>query len=339
MTEADFDKQVLEIGLAQKAAARNINQRLLGMLVDREVMCDAARSAGLSAEAEASYTKLKSDKRFQQELKQMRMSDEQVKEEVIKAELMRLITEKVQKGVHPSDRDITSAYSANLNQFKHGERIKLAQIVVAAPQQDSPFGQAVATQLKKKNPGLTPADLDLKVKVTMQQLNQRAVDLLQRALKGEDFAKLANENTDDPMAAATKNGGDLGYQEMSQTTPDFAKKIAPLKPGQVCPEVIVTPLGFHIMKLVDRQPAGATPLAEVKDDIVKALTANQQKLATLKWLQTERAKAKIVIAPEFKDYIAGKGKATTTETASKDKAKATETASKAKPKVTASKPD
>jgi parvulin-like peptidyl-prolyl isomerase len=109
----------------------------------------------------------------------------------------------------------------------------------------------------------------------------------------------------------------MAPQDLAQTDKDFAAKMATIKPGQVYPELIVTPLGFHVMKLIERQPPGPAPLAEVKEGLTQLVTQNQQRMALLKWLQKERSKAKIQVAPEFKDYIAGKNKPKSTTTASK----------------------
>lgn len=76
---------------------------------------------------------------------------------------------------------------------------------------------------------------------------QRAEDLLQRALDGEDFAQLATEYSEDPVSAV--NGGDLGWQTEGNFVPQFDQAIFyDLKVGQISPELVESQYGYHIIK-------------------------------------------------------------------------------------------
>lgn len=74
----------------------------------------------------------------------------------------------------------------------------------------------------------------------------------ERIGKGEDFATLARETSEDPSAAA--NGGNLGYFTAMQMVFPFEDAAYKLQPGEVS-EPVRTRFGYHIIKLHNRQPA------------------------------------------------------------------------------------
>jgi parvulin-like peptidyl-prolyl isomerase len=80
---------------------------------------------------------------------------------------------------------------------------------------------------------------------TKDEAKKRAEQLLAKARKGDDFAQLARENSDDPTAKA--RGGDLGSFDRNMMVKEFADPAFALKPGQVS-AVVETDFGFHIIK-------------------------------------------------------------------------------------------
>jgi len=84
------------------------------------------------------------------------------------------------------------------------------------------------------------------------QKKAKAQEILDRAKNGEDFAKLANEFTQDPGNKGPK--GDLQgglYKDVhkGQMVPAFEQAALALEPGQVAPELVPSDFGFHIIKL------------------------------------------------------------------------------------------
>lgn len=76
----------------------------------------------------------------------------------------------------------------------------------------------------------------------------KAKSLLDRIKNGEDFAKIAEENSDDP-ATKTK-GGDLGFFDRRRMVQPFDSAAFMLKKGQVS-GLVKTAFGWHIIKLTD----------------------------------------------------------------------------------------
>jgi parvulin-like peptidyl-prolyl isomerase len=100
---------------------------------------------------------------------------------------------------------------------------------------------------------------------------------------GEDFATLAAENSEDE---ATKlRGGDLGYFSATRMPPDFVAAAARLRPGEIS-RPIRTRLGFHIIKLIDVQPARQKTFDEARNDIAIEL-ANQKRATAIQRLMVD----------------------------------------------------
>ena len=74
---------------------------------------------------------------------------------------------------------------------------------------------------------------------------QRARDVLFRVQKGEDFAALAREYSEDRNTA--KNGGRLPLVNRGQMVPEFEEAAFSLRPGQA-PAIVETKFGFHVVK-------------------------------------------------------------------------------------------
>ncbi len=75
--------------------------------------------------------------------------------------------------------------------------------------------------------------------------------VMQKLKNGEDFAKLAEEYSDD--TGSKKNGGDLGYFSRRMMVKEFDEAAFNLKPGQIS-DIVQTNFGFHIIKLTDQKP-------------------------------------------------------------------------------------
>ncbi len=87
---------------------------------------------------------------------------------------------------------------------------------------------------------------------------EKAQGILDRVKKGEDFAKLAKEFSDDP--GSKDNGGQYPGKDVEHFVPPFKLTVAKLAPGELSNELTETDFGWHVIK---RDPA-------TKDDIAKA---------------------------------------------------------------------
>jgi peptidyl-prolyl cis-trans isomerase SurA len=86
-------------------------------------------------------------------------------------------------------------------------------------------------------------------------LQAKAEAVLKEAQSGDDFAKLAKQNSQDTDAA---KGGDLGFRTQGSLPAGVVSAVATLRPGQVVPQLIRTDGGFEIIKLVERRSGQGT---------------------------------------------------------------------------------
>ncbi|MES2937505.1 MAG: peptidylprolyl isomerase [Pseudomonadota bacterium] len=89
-------------------------------------------------------------------------------------------------------------------------------------------------------------------------LRAKAQLLLQRARGGEDFAKLARENSDAPGAAGS--GGQIGMRTADRLPPVFLEAVRRLPQGGVS-DVVRSAAGFHIVKVLEKHQLGLPGLA------------------------------------------------------------------------------
>jgi peptidyl-prolyl cis-trans isomerase SurA len=92
----------------------------------------------------------------------------------------------------------------------------------------------------------------------LEQQRSRAIDVVKRLRGGADFAQVAAVYSDAPDAL---RGGAMGWRAQDRLPELFVEALAKLQPGEVS-DVLRSPAGFHVLKLVDRR--GAASLHEVE---------------------------------------------------------------------------
>jgi peptidyl-prolyl cis-trans isomerase D len=97
----------------------------------------------------------------------------------------------------------------------------------------------------------------------LEAAKKKAEGILERIKKGEDFAKLAKEFSDDP--GSKDKGGQYPGEQVENFVPEFKKSVEGLKPGELDQKLVQTSFGFHIIK---RDPA-------TKEDIAKGFKATK----------------------------------------------------------------
>jgi parvulin-like peptidyl-prolyl isomerase len=303
ITEAQFDKEISDIALAMKMGNVLLQQNLLNDLINRELLVVAGKASGLETQAMNRYLVAKRAPTYDAVLKLTGLTGQQMKNELVNTELSMLMAEKLASKSKGNDAQAKQFYDKNKNLFKHPERIRMSQILVAAPNQDMGNIKSVRSQIAKAKPKATKEELDKMTQQADYQLRMRAQEVLVKATAGDDFASLANVYTDDMKAKAGKTGGDLGYRDHSQIEPEIVKAIWPLKAGSVYPGLVHSNLGYHILKVTGRQPAGYVSFAEAKPALNQLIARQQAQKVVNDWLQKKRLLVNIDFSPEFAQAI------------------------------------
>ncbi len=125
------------------------------------------------------------------------------------------------------------------------------------------------------------------------QIVVRDRDLAERALKrlkaGEDFDKVAREVSIGPEAA---RGGDLGFFERGVMPEEIDRIVFSLPVGKVS-NVVQSPYGFHIFKVLAKEESGGRKLADAKGRVIADLRKLKEAEAYERWIEGLKAKAEI----------------------------------------------
>ncbi|HMG36887.1 MAG TPA: peptidylprolyl isomerase [Blastocatellia bacterium] len=98
--------------------------------------------------------------------------------------------------------------------------------------------------------GKKPEDNAKPKQLTDEEAKKKAQDLLNRVRTGEDFAKLAEQYSDDP--GSKSRGGEYDFFSKGRMVPEFENAAFALKPGEVS-DLVKTAFGYHIIKLEERR--------------------------------------------------------------------------------------
>ena len=273
----------------EQATALRLN--ILHQMIDDEILMRRAEKLGLLAtdeEVDRKYNEIKSP--FTQEEFDQRLKDKKITLADFKRDIRRSITvdkvmnKEVSSKINVSDRDITDYYSAHKGEFNLIEpQYHLAQIMVTP----TPNPQAHNQNEKAQN----EAEARKKIQMIVNRLDS-----------GDDFATLAMKYSEDPETSG--NGGDLGTvpeSSLRSTDPLTRDAVMKLKPGQYSPVIsVVNPatkqaLGFRIVKLVSKEPAGQRDLSDprVQQAIRSQLHDRREQLLKAAYYEVLRDSAKV----------------------------------------------
>ncbi len=244
------------------------NQLLQELIMDKLVAGAAAGEKVTDADVDAEIAKIKKqfpdEKIFEEQLKQAGQTPEKLKEN-----LRTMLQQQLWMKSQVTASDVTEAqaqsfYDSNTKEFEQPETVKASHILF---------------MLK---PDATEAD------VTKQK--DAATKAAERATKGEDFAGLAKELSEEP--GAKESAGDLGFFTKDRMVPEFANAAFSQKIGDIS-QPVRSQFGWHVIKVTETKPAGTVPFPEVKDQITAYLKSNTQREAVQAVLKKLKESAKI----------------------------------------------
>lgn len=167
---------------------------------------------------------------------------------------LKIINLKVRSKVQVSDQDVKSLYNRQRAAAGQDVQLHVQHILFALP------------------PGASAED------VARQQ--QRAAQALKRARAGEDFGKLAAELSDDVSA---KHNGDMGSFRRGDLVDTFEQAAFALKPGEVS-EPVRTPLGWHVIRLVERKSGDVGDLKDMEAQLRERLYQEEVEVAFKRYI-------------------------------------------------------
>ena len=168
-----------------------------------------------------------------------------------------------------SDKNIVEAYGKSLEMLKSELRQqvkdqkivqkmqnKITTDVKVTPRDVRRFFDAIPRDSLPYMPAEVEVGQIVRIaKPTKEQkdvLRQKLLDFKTRVEKGEDFAKLAKENSEDVGSA--QNGGDLGFAKRGMMVAPFEGAALKLKPNQIS-DVVESDFGLHLIQLIETRGA------------------------------------------------------------------------------------
>ncbi len=163
------------------------------------------------------------------------------------------------------DEEIKEYYDSNSEGFRRKEFIKASHILIIVKEE---AGSEEKEELRTK----------------AEKVRKEIVD-------GADFAEAAKKYSEDGKAS---HGGDLGYINRGYMPSEFDDAAFSLDKSALS-EVVTTKYGYHIIKVLDKKPAGIAPYEDVKDFIGKYLQEDLTRRKLVAHMKELKTKAEIEI--------------------------------------------
>lgn len=256
-----------------------INELIVKSLIDAEIEKRGIEVSDddLKAETKSIIDKVGSKEELNKLLKQRGVSNadfmDDLKHQVKIKKLVNSIT-----NIKVSDADAEKYYNSNKSQFKHDEQVRASHILISSDTLQ------IIKDLKAKNKNIEPDELNRKVDEIKAEQKAKAEKVLAEVKANSDnFEKIAQKYSDDKTSG--ERGGELGFFSKEVMVPEFSNAAFAMKPNTVSETLVVTPYGYHIIKVTDRIEPGMTPFVKVKDEI-KFFLETQEQIKVLKNLTT-----------------------------------------------------
>jgi peptidyl-prolyl cis-trans isomerase C len=202
------------------------------------------------------------------------------------------IETKILPSVTVDDATAEKFYRENQNRFKKPTTVQVAHVLIA-PEKPSPDKlEKMSAEEKKKF--AEEADKTAKAK---------ADELLIKAKKGEDFAKLAKDNSICPSGKSEggvlpefdKTGAIAGAGPRGgRMDKDFTAASYQLKPGEIS-GVVKTAFGYHIIKSIKKTEESYIPFEKVKGYLLSSLKKEELSKKVKAMLDAEKEKSNVKI--------------------------------------------
>jgi peptidyl-prolyl cis-trans isomerase C len=241
----------------------------INTLINQKLIYEKATASGVKAtdaEVQAEFQRI--TKSFQSEAEMnVALANDLTDRASLQKDLARsmvvskYLDETINKKITVTQEEMAKYYTGHASEFQHPDIVRASHILII-PAGNTPEQDAMA--------------------------RQRAETLLARVKKGEDFAKLARENSMDDSAS---KGGDLGFATKDALGPEFGEAAFSLPIGGVT--MVKSQYGYHVIKVTDKQKEGLSTLDQIKDKLTDFLKNQKSQAEVTKLVNQLRDQAKI----------------------------------------------
>lgn len=278
ITQGEFEREMMTAYRQFMSSGRTINQsqlpefkkQVLESLIGQELIFQESLKKGIKVEDKAIDAKVDKMKQgfadeeaFKAALEKSKISEDKLRSDLRKKMCVQTyIDQEFTKSTMVPENEIKSFYDSHPEAFKKPEQIRARHILIKVDQ---------------------TADKEVKEKA-----REKIIKIQERIKKGEDFAELAKEVSEDGSA---EKGGDLGYFGRGAMVPPFEEAAFALAKDEVS-DIVETQFGYHLIKVEDKNPESTIKYDEVKDRLQDYLTQLKirEKVKTRLGQLTEKAK-------------------------------------------------
>jgi parvulin-like peptidyl-prolyl isomerase len=255
-----------------------LTAQAMKVLINSKLIYQKALASGIKAgdaEVQAEMGKIskryRSDADMNADLASRLMDRASLKESLYESlTVKKYLDEVIEKNITVTPEELGKFYAEHPKEFEHPDIVKISQIVLL---------------------GGETGDQDALAK-------QRAEAILARAKKGEDFAKLARENSIDVSAS---DGGDIGYLAKEGLNREFANMAFSLAVGDA--GLIKLDANYFIIKVTDKKKQGMSTLEEVKPQLTDFLRKEKALRETSNLVNQLRLEAKVEELIPYRELI------------------------------------
>lgn len=245
-----------------------LDNLILDKLVEKESSSISVSEAEVKDEIKKIESQFPSPEIFAEQLKSAGQSlDEFEKNIGSMLRQRKWIESQIAGKIAVADEDAKKFYDENTETFERPETVHARHILFLVPRDASQ--EVVAEKEKAAN------------------------DAIARLKKGEDFATVAKQLSEEP--GADQSGGDLGYFSKDQMVPEFSEAAFTQKPGEISEKPVRTQFGLHIIKVEDKKESGMLSYDEVKHQLIAFLQQAKRRDAVRDVVEGLRDKADIKI--------------------------------------------
>jgi parvulin-like peptidyl-prolyl isomerase len=232
--------------LADESKLAEMKREAFENLISRELLYQESRKRKIKvapADIDREFGQLKAqfanEGQFTETMTRLKLNEALIREQIAHGLAIRaLVIEAVGSKISVSDDEIRTYFERHKETFSTPPQVHLSHILIAVdPAWKSEQKKAAADKTAK---------------------------LRERLAGGEDFVRLAAQNSDDYKSK--EQGGDIGWFSPGQLVAALEKEVEPLKTGEISP-VIEDRFGFQIIKVIERKPAVSPPFDELKGKI------------------------------------------------------------------------
>ncbi len=256
-----------------QAYLKDLRRRLLGYLVETELLLQDARQQGIRVTDQELDQKLAAERSasageaaFSARLQALGMSPAEYRERRRQAlVIQKLIAQHIARDIVIRDKDIEDFYDQHPERFTIPEQLHIRHITLR----------------------LSP-DADESQKAAV---HARILEIQRQLATGADFATLAYRYSEDP---SRDQKGDTGFLDADLAARKFGQRVLDITTGQVGPP-LETPWGYHLVVIEARRPPRQIPLVKVRAWIRQTLFQQRTRAPVKSYVKALREKADIVI--------------------------------------------